>query len=117
MLSTSKMELMNIIKERTDKIKYLKAVEAALKKLRKKLIIYYICIFILGILFLYYATAFCTVYRNFQYFCFYGCLESLAMDLATPFLTCFLLSFLRFFGIKKNIRCLYCSSSFLGSIL
>ena len=117
MLSNSKKQLLKIIKEREDKNEYIELMEAELKKLKKKLTIYFTIVFILGLFFAYYASAFCAVYQNSQKFWFYGCLESLAMDLSTPFAICLLLSGFRYIGLKKHTKCLYQTSRFLGNIL
>ena len=115
-LSTSKKEFMKIIKEVDDKQEYLDLIEKGLKKLRKKLIIYFTIIYIIGLFFLYYCSAFCAVYTNSQLFWFYGCLESLAMDLSTPFLISLVLTILRYVGLKKHIKCLFSTSDFLGCL-
>ena len=117
MLSSSKKELLKIIKERKNKKEYLELMEIELNKLRKKLIIYYIMVLILGLLFFYYISAFCAVYSNSQKFWFYGCLESLALDLSTPFLFSLILSTLRYLGLKKHTKCLYVSAGILGNII
>jgi hypothetical protein len=113
-LSTSKKEFMKIIKEVDDKQEYLDLMQKELKKLRIKLIIYFTIIFMLGLFFLYYCSAFCAVYTNSQLFWFYGCLESLAMDLSTPFLISFVLATLRYVGLRKRIKCMFWTSDFLG---
>ena len=117
MLSSSKKQLIKIINERKDKIEYLERTDAELKKLRKKLILYFIAVFILGIFFLYYVSAFCAVYSNSQKYWFFGCLESLAMDFSTPFLISIVLTTLRYLSLRKHIKCLYSVSSFLGNVL
>ena len=117
MLSNSKKQLTKIINERKDKIEYLERTDAELKKLKKKLILYFIVVFILGIFFLYYSSAFCAVYSNSQKYWFFGCLESLAMDFSTPFLIGLVLTTLRYLGLRKHIKCLYSTSSFLGNVL
>ena len=117
MLSNSKKELMKIIKERKDKQEYLELMENELKKLQKKLTIYFIIVFILGLFFFYYASAFCAVYTNSQKFWFYGCLESFALDLSTPFIICIVLSGLRYLGLKNHTKCLYNTSRIIGNII
>ena len=117
MLSSSKRQLMRIIKERKIKQEYLELMDAELNKLRKKLRIYFIIVFILGIFFLYYVTAFCSVYQNSQLFWFYGCLESLALDMSTPFLICLILTSLRYFGLRRYNKCLYSTSKIIGNII
>lgn len=117
MLSSSKKQFLKIIKERTNKREYLESVEAELKRLRRKLIIYFIFIFVLGLFFLYYVTAFCAVYNNTQYFWFYGCLESLVMDLVTPFAICIVFTLLRYFSLIKHYSCMYSTADILSSFL
>ena len=61
-LSSSKSELMKIIRYNFRFNNYLYLIKAKLKKLRNKLIAYFILVFLLGFCFLYYVTAFCAVY-------------------------------------------------------
>ena len=117
MLSSSKNQLMKIIKERNNKQDYLNLMNKELKKLRYKLIIYFICLFSFGLFFLYYASAFCAVYQNSQLFWFYGCLESLAMDFLTPFIVCLIFTAFRFIGISQHISFLYTLANILNNIL
>ena len=107
MLSSSKNQLMKIIKERSNKKEYLFLMNKELKKLQKKLIIYFIFLYIFSLFFLYYVTAFCAVYQNSQLFWFYGCLESLAMDIATPFAVCIIFTLFRFLAISKHLKFFY----------
>ena len=116
-LSNSKKQFTKIIKERKNKKDYIEKTDNELTKLRKKLTIYYIIIFILGISFYYYVSAFCAVYINSQKFWLYGCLESLALDLSTPFLICLVITSLRYLGLKKHTKCLYKVAGFLGIVL
>ena len=117
MLSSSKKQFLKIIRERTNKRDYLEAVNIELKKLRKKLIIYFIFIFVLGIFFLYYVTAFCAVYNNSQYYWFYGCLESLGMDMVTPFSICIIFTLLRYFALIRHNSCMYSTADILSSFI
>ena len=117
MLSNSKKKLMKIIKDIDYKEKYLELMETELNKLRKKLAIYYTIVFILGLFFFYYISAFCAVYSHSQKYWFFGCLESFALDLASPFAIGLGLTSLRYFGLKRQTRCLYFTAGFLGNIL
>ena len=117
MLSNSKKQFNKIIKERQDKIEYLTKMEKELQKFKKKIIFYFIIIFILGIFFAYYVSAFCAVYQNSQTFWLFGCLESLALDAITPFIICLVLSILRYIGLKKRSKCPYKSAKYLGILL
>jgi len=117
MLSTNKKNLKEIINEKLSKMEYLKRMESALKQLRIKLIIYFICLFTFGILFLYYITAFCAVYQNSQYYWLYGCLESFFLDMLTPFFICILLACFRYIGLIKHSSFFYSLAFFLSNIL
>ena len=117
MLSSSKKQLMKIIEEKEDKDEYLKALDKELNKLKKKLMWFFIIVFFLGIFFSYYASAFCAVYMNSQTFWLIGCLESVVLDFLTPFVICFVLSILRYVGLKKRIKCIYNSAKYVGIII
>ena len=64
MLSNSESELKNIIREKRHDNNYIFLINMKLGKLRKKLIVYFIFMFTLNLLFIYYVSAFCSVYRN-----------------------------------------------------
>ena len=117
MLSSSKKQLNKIIKEREDKKEYLEAIEKELNKLKIKLVWYYIIVFILGIFFVYYVSAFCAVYQNSQTFWLIGCFESMALDFITPFLICLILSVLRYIGIKSRSSCAYKTAKILNVLM
>ena len=106
-LSNSKSELMTIIKRRNFYKNYLHIVNAKLVKLKIKLIVYFILIFILGAIFLYYVCSFCSVYKNSQKYWFFGCLESFGMDFLISIIICIFLSFFRYLAIKRHIKCFY----------
>ena len=107
MLSNNKNDLRNIINKVLENEFYKKLANIKINKLRNKLIIYFILVFILGIFFSYYVTTFCTVYRNSQKYWFYGCLESFALDSLFSIIICIILSLLRYVSIKKRNECLY----------
>ena len=117
MLSNSKSELLKLIRESSKDKGYLKLINEKLKKLRNKLIIYFVLVFILGIFFLYYVSAFCAVYRYSQKYWFFGFLESFGMDFLFAFVTCLILSLLRFIAIRKKIKFLLVIYNILGIFL
>jgi len=117
MLSNSKSELMKLMKENSKDKDYIKLINAKLKKLKIKLIIYFILIFIIGLLFLYYVSAFCAVYRYSQKYWFYGFLESFGMDFLTAFVTTLFLTLLKFIAIRKKIKFLFTLSNIIGIFL
>ena len=106
MLSHSKSELKKIIREKRNysNYNYIFLIDMKLGKLRKKLIVYIIILFLLEISFIYYVTAFCSVYRNSQKYWFMGCLQSLGMDSAVAIMLCFILAFLRYIAIYKRCK-------------
>ena len=117
MLSNSKSELMKVIKDKEKYKNYSRIINVKLNKLGKKLIIYYILVFLLESFFLYYVTTFCAVYRYSQKYWFYGCLESFAMDSVVALLICIVLSFFRYISIKNHIKCFYTLANIIGTFL
>ena len=117
MLSNSKSELKRIIREKRNDNNYIFLINMKLGKLRKKLIVYFIILFTLGLLFIYYVTVFCSVYRNSQKYWFIGCLQSFGMDSAVAVVICFILVFLRYLAIYKRIKCFYCLANFINTFL
>ena len=117
MLSNSKSELKKIIREKRNDNNYIFLINMKLGKLRKKLIVYFIFIFTLGLLFIYYVTAFCSVYRNSQKYWFMGGLQSFGMDSAVAIIICFILAFFRYIAIYKRCKCFYCLANFISTFL
>ena len=117
MLSNSKSELMRIIINYWNAQNYIELINIKLSKLRKKLIVYFILIVLLGIFFLYYVTAFCAVYYNSQKYWLIGCLESFALDSLTNLIICVFITLLRYISINKRIRYFYSLSNIINSFL
>ena len=65
-LSSSKNELIKVIRKNRKSNNYINIINIKLAKLRKKLIIYFILIFLLILFFIYYITIFCAVYKYSQ---------------------------------------------------
>ena len=117
MLSSSKNELVEVIQEKGKYKSYKNIINNKLSKLRKKLIIYFILIYLLGAFFLYYVVVFCAVYRHSQKYWFFGCLESFGMDSLVGLISCIFLALLRFISIKKRIKCFYVFANILSTFL
>ena len=117
MLSSSKGELIQVIKNKRNYNNYVNIINNKLSKLSKKLIIYFILIFLLGAFFLYYVVVFCSVYRNSQKYWFLGCLESFGMDSIIGLISCIFLSLLRYISIKKHLKCLFIFANILSTFL
>ena len=117
MLSNSKSELKKIIREKRCNKDYIFLINTKLRKLRKKLIVYFIFVISLGLLFLYYVTSFCSVYRNSQKYWFMGCLESFGMDSAVAVAICIFLAIFRYIAIYKKIKCFYCIANLISTFL
>ena len=117
MLSSSKSELMKLIKDKRKYENYLYLIQLKLAKLCKKLIIYFILVYLFSIFFWYYVFAFCAVYRNSQKYLFLGCLESFGTDCLVAFAICIFLSILRYISIRKKIKCFYILANIIGTFL
>ena len=117
MLSNSKSELKKIIRDKRSNKNYIYLIDIKLRKLRKKLIVYFIFIITIGLLFLYYVTSFCSVYRNSQKYWFMGCLESFGMDSAVAVAICIFLAIFRYIAIHKKIKCFYCIANLISTFL
>ena len=98
-------------------MEYLRQVNNKLKKLRNKLIVYYILLVILGAIFVYYVSAFCAVYRNTQKYWLISCLETFIIDFLSLIVICIFLAIFRFASLKKRIKCLFTLSKFINRLL
>ena len=118
MLSTSKNELLRLIIEKLRFNKsYLYLMQIKLTKLRRKLILYFIIVFSFSLIFWYYVTSFCAVYRNNQKYWFFGCFESFGMDSLVSLIICLFLAIFRFISIKNRIKYLYILASLTSNFL
>ena len=117
MLSNSKSELMKLIREKRKNNNYISLINIKLEKLKKKLIVYFIFVFLLGLFFLYYVSSFCAVYRYSQKYWFIGCLESFGMDSLVAIIVCIFLSFFRYIAIKNHLKCFYVLANIIGTFL
>ena len=116
-LFNNKRELANVIRKKREYKNYSNIVNNILKKLRNKLILYFIFVFVLGTLYLYYICSFCSVYRNSQKYWFIGCLQSFGMDSLIAIIICIFLAFFRYLSIKKQIKCFYILANIISNIL
>ena len=117
MLSSSKNELMRVIKRNGRFQNYTDIINIKLTKLRNKLIVYFICVFLLESFFLYYVTVFCAVYRYSQKYWFIGCLESFAMDSFVALIICIFLALFRYISIISHIKCFYIVANIISTFL
>ena len=117
MLSSSKDELMRVIRRNVKFDNYIKVIKIKLAKLRKKLIVYFFLLFLLALFFLYYVVVFCAVYRYSQKYWFLGCLESFGFDFLVALISCLLLALLRYISIKNRIKCIYILANIINTFL
>jgi len=117
MLSNSKSELMNLIKGKRKNNNYALLIHLKLIKLGKKLVFYFILVYIFSLFFLYYVAAFCAVYPNSQKYWFYGCLESFGIDSLYSFGACIFLAIFRYISIKKHIKCFFILANIISNFL
>ena len=117
MLSNSKNELRRIVIHKRNAQNYNYLINMKLRILRRKLIIYFILVFVLDLLFFYYVTAFCAVYRNSQKYWFLGCLQSFGMDSSVSIIICIFLALFRYIAIKKKVKCFYLLANIISTFL
>ena len=117
MLSSSKNELMRVIRRNGKFQNYSNIINIKLSKLRKKLCFYFFLLFLLGAFFLYYVTVFCAVYRNSQKYWFLGCLESFGMDFLVALIVCIILALFRYISIKSKIKCFFILANIINTFL
>ena len=117
MLSNSKSELKQLIRDKRQQRNYIYLIDIKLKKLRRKLVVYFILVFSLGLLFLYYVSSFCGVYRNSQKYWFIGCLESFAIDSGVAIIACIFLAMFRYIAVKRKIKCFYFIANLISTFL
>ena len=89
-------------------------------KVKRILIIKYICFYILGIIFLfflwYYLSSFSAVYKNTQIFLIINTLICFIISLLFPFVVCGLPAILRNFSLKNKKEFVYKISKFIHYI-
>ena len=104
------------------KIKYeikLKNIDNKAEKIKKFLLIKYIIFYIIGLFFLilfwFYLSSFCAVYKNSQIYPFINSLLSIILSLLYPFLINLIPGFFRIPSLKKNrnSECLFKISKFI----
>ena len=117
MLSDSKNELKKLIIHKRNHKDYAYLISIKLRTLSKKLIVYFILVISLELVFLYYITAFCAVYRNSQKYWFIGCLQSFGIDTSLSIIICIFLALFRYLAIKKRIKCLYILANLINIFL
>ena len=116
-LSNNENEFFKITKENNKDKNYENIINKKLKKLRNKLIIYYILVFLLSLIFLYYISAFCSVYRYSQKYLFLGFLESFIFDFLLSIFVCLFISFFRYKSIQNKNKCCHKLSKLIKFLL
>ena len=116
-LSNSRTELKKLIREKRKHKNYIYLINIKLKKLRKKLIAYFIFVFTLGLIFFYYVSAFCAVYKYSQKYWFLGCLQSFGIDSAVAIIICIFIALFRYISIKRKIKYFYFLANFISTFL
>ena len=117
MLSNSKDKLVSVIRNKRGHNNYLHIVNIILKNYRNKLLAYFFVVFILGAIFIYYVTSFCSVYHYSQKYWFIGSLESFLMDFLIAIIICLFLALFRYLSIKKHIKCFYILANIISNFL
>ena len=117
MLSNSENEFRKLMKEKNSNKDYEKLVDDKLNKFRNKLIFYYILIFSLNILFIYFVSAFCAVYRYSQKYLLFGFFESFAINFFVANIVCIFISLFRYMSIQKRMKYFHTFSNVIKYLL
>ena len=116
-LSNSKKDLTTLIQNEKNKVEFNIMSRTILRKLRHKLIIYFIINFMIILFFWYYATAFCAVYSQTQMAWLKDGLTSFGISLGIPFLICLVFATMRTLSLKYSIKCMFKVLKFLNYII
>ena len=108
---------MDVIRPKRKNKNYIYFINMKLKRIKNKLIIYFILVFLLGALFLYYVYSFCAVYHYSQKYWFIGCLESFVMDFLITIIICIFLALFRYLAIKKHKKYFYIIANIISNFL
>ena len=88
-----------------------------MKRMKLKLTIFFILIFLVSIFYWYFISAFCAVYKNTQEIFIIDCVISFIIFLIDPFIVYAVVALVRFLSIKrlnnKKLSCLYKISRFI----
>ena len=117
MLSSSRSKLIKIVNNRKKYKNYIFNINQALDKLRKKLIFYFIFIYLFSLSFMYYVVIFCAVYKNSQKYWIFGFLESFGMDTLVAFIICIFTALFRYIGIKMRIKYFYVIANIISTFV
>ena len=120
-LSTSEDDIFEIKEEKRNNTKDLgEKAKKLFKKLKIKLIFFFIISFIILVMFWYYITCFCGIYKNTQVHLIKDSLMSLLMSFIYPFCSLFFITILRILALeapKKDKKYLYNFSQFIENFL
>jgi len=116
MLSNSKSELTRVIRNKRKDNNYIFFINNKLGKLRKKLIVYFILVFLLDLIFLYYVSVFCAVYHYSQKYWFFGFLESFGLDSLVAIFLCVFIALFRYIAIKARIKYFYTLANIIRAL-
>ena len=116
MLSNSKNELTRIIRDKRNDNNYIFFVDNKLRKLKNKLIAYFVLVFLFDLFFLYYVSAFCAVYHYSQKYWFFGFLESFGLDCLVTIFICIFISLFRYIAINKKVKGFYIIANIINSL-
>ena len=116
-LSNSKNEFVKLMKGKYKHKTYINLINTKLAKLKNKLLIYFVLVFVFSLFFLYYTTAFCAVYRNSQTYWIIGCLESIGIDSLVSSIFSIFLALFRYISIKRRIKYCYIFTNIISMFI
>ena len=108
---------MKMVNDRKKYKNYIFKINQALGGLRKKLIFYFIFIYLFSLSFMYYVVIFCAVYKNSQKYWIFGFLESFGMDTLVAFIICIFTALFRYISIKMRIKYFYIIANIISTFV
>lgn len=112
-LSYSRKRFKTAIEVEKDPKEFIKATKEIISKLKLKIICFFIINLILMLLFWYYVSAFCAVYRKTQVPWLQGCLITFIFSIIIQCFYSMIITLLRYLGIKGKISCCYTISTYM----
>lgn len=101
-----------IFNEKRTEREYIQQSSEAIKKMKIRIWIFYVDVLILMLMFWYYVSAFCSVYQNNKAPLLEGCLITFFFCTIWQIVLAFLITLIRYIGLKCNISCLYTLSTY-----
>ena len=116
-LANEKKDVTSLIQNEKNKVEFNIMARTILRKLQRKLVLYFIINFMIILFFWYYTTAFCAVYSQTQMEWLKDGLTSFGISLGLPFVICLVFATMRSLALKYSIKSMFKILKFLNYII